>query len=107
MQYIYPCKPNRITIETLEIFENPSWVAEIKKNGWRAIIEKDNGKVILWTRHHTLIKGPLTDIRKACGNLPDGTMLDKERPTDYISLIYYSLKIKTLCRDRLNIGRQP
>ncbi len=78
MQYFYPCKPNRITLETLEIFDNPSWIAETKKNGWRAIIEKDNGGLTIWTRHHTLIKEPLSDIRAVCGNLPDGTMLDGE-----------------------------
>jgi ATP-dependent DNA ligase len=84
MRYYWPCMANPITPEHIDKYErNTMFVAEIKKNGWRCLVEKD-GPVTLWTRHHTLIEAKsgitktLTDIKATLNRLPELTILDSE-----------------------------
>ena len=82
MKYLYPCKPNPLSINSpyLDVVDrDKKWVAEVKKNGWRCIIEKDGGILTLWTGHtKNVISQPFTTIRETFECLPDGTMLDGE-----------------------------
>jgi ATP-dependent DNA ligase len=97
LQYIYPCKPNRLDRESalLQSLDNdPSWIAEVKRNGWRCIARKDdNGRLSLWTRHHALINDPLQELREQLnGQLQPGTMIDGElleRRTKTVKGEYY------------------
>lgn len=82
VKYLYPCKPNWIWPgEYLDRLDNdPQWVAEVKRNGWRCLVEKDyDGVLRLWTRHKTLIPDALAALRAALADLvPMGTELDGE-----------------------------
>lgn len=81
MRYLYPCKPNTLS-PTSRLFDeldrDPRWIAEVKKNGWRCLAAKEEGKLTLWTRHRTTVREPLDDLREALRGLPDGTVLDGE-----------------------------
>lgn len=54
MNFMYPLKPNRITID-FPLFEecskDPNFILQIKKNGWRVEIHKEGDDVIFYTRH--------------------------------------------------------
>jgi ATP-dependent DNA ligase len=81
--YLYPCKPNTLTPDSKlfdELDRDIGWIAEVKKNGWRALpITDGEGKLTLWTRHKTLIKEPVPEIREALsGMMSPGTILDGE-----------------------------
>ena len=81
--YLYPCKPNTLTPASPlfdELDRDIGWIAEVKKNGWRAMPTKDeDGKLTIWTRHKTLIKDAVPELREAlAGMMPTGTILDGE-----------------------------
>ena len=81
--YLYPCKPNTLTPDSKlfdELDRDIGWIAEVKKNGWRALPTKDEkGNLTLWTRHKTLIKVPATELREVLsGIMPAKTILDGE-----------------------------
>lgn len=81
MKYIYPCKPNRLSLNSdyfQALANDPGWIAEIKKNGWRCLVYKEKEGVVLWTRHNTLIPMALPMIREVMGRLPDNTIVDGE-----------------------------
>src|SRR3972149_7202175 len=80
MKFYYPCKPNTLSPDSklfTELDNDPEWIAELKKNGIRCLVEKENGKVILWNRFHRIIK-PYPEIIIPLRELPDGIMLDGE-----------------------------
>lgn len=81
--YLYPCKPNTLTPDSKlfdELDRDIGWIAEVKKNGWRALPTQDeNGSLTIWTRHKTLIKDAVPELREALiGMMPAGTILDGE-----------------------------
>ena len=81
--YLYPCKPNTLTPDSKlfdELDRDIGWIAEGKKNGWRALpIMSEDGKLTIWTRHKTLIKEAVPELREALsGMIPAGTILDGE-----------------------------
>ena len=83
MNYYFPCKPNTLnpTSPLLDALDRDiNWIAEVKKNGWRALPTKDeDGKLTIWTRHKTLIKDAVPELREALSNMmPAGTILDGE-----------------------------
>lgn len=81
MKYLYPCMPKSLSPNNRyfdELDHDTFYIGEVKRNGWRCLIEKDNGQLILWTRHHTLVTMPLESLRESLSCLPDGTMLDGE-----------------------------
>jgi hypothetical protein len=82
MKYLYPCKPNPLSINSpyLDVLDrDKNWIAEVKKNGWRCVVEKDKGMLTLWTGHtKNIISQPFTALRETFKCLPDGTMLDGE-----------------------------
>ena len=81
--YLYPCKPNTLTPDSKlfdELDRDIGWIAEVKKNGWRALpTMSDDGKLAIWTRHNTLIKDAVPELREAlAAMMPPGTILDGE-----------------------------
>ncbi len=80
MKYLYPCKPNPLSLDSPfldELDKDVRWIGEIKKNGWRCLIHRDK-EVILWTRHKTVIHEPLAALRDSLRAVPEDTILDGE-----------------------------
>jgi DNA ligase 1 len=98
MNYLYPCKPNRIYPNSAffnRLDNDPAWIAEVKKNGWRCLAAKNN-TLTLWTRHHTTIKDRLPELRAILDRLPPGTVLDGEllqNRTKQVKGVYYIFDI--------------
>jgi ATP-dependent DNA ligase len=94
--YYYPCKPNRLAPESgyfNSLDNDPRWIAEVKKNGWRCLAYREKESLVLYTRHHTLITDPLQEVRNYLFvTLAPGTILDGElinnRTKDVKSLYY-------------------
>ena len=81
--YLYPCKPNTLTPDSKlfdELDRDIGWIAEVKKNWWRALPTKDEGgNLTIWTRHKTLIKDAVPELREALAEMmPQSTILDGE-----------------------------
>lgn len=88
MRYYYPCMPQRLSV-TSPYFDgldnDKGWIAEKKLNGWRCLVYKDS-EVRLYTRHKTLVKEPLNEIKEYFNRvLPENTLIDGE-------LIHYRTK---------------
>ncbi|MBM4147052.1 MAG: hypothetical protein FJ240_12420 [Nitrospira sp.] len=89
MKYYYPCKPNPLSLESRffgELDRDVSWIAEIKKNGWRCLVHRD-AALTLWTRHKTTINEPLQSLRDSLLSVPEQTILDGE-------LIHFRTELK-------------
>ena len=101
MQYIFPCKPNRVEKDSPllhSLNDTPEWAAEVKRNGWRCLAMMDeNGKLTLWTRHKTVINDPLVALRELLGAmLPKVTLVDGEvleRRTKQIKGEFYAFDL--------------
>jgi ATP-dependent DNA ligase len=81
--YIFPPKPLYVPPSSptlVELDNDPLWIAEVKKNGWRCMVRVKDSKIVLWTRHKTIIKDPLPNLRLQLEalKLPDDTILDGE-----------------------------
>jgi len=94
--YLYPCNPNRLQHDSPlfdEMDKDIGWIAERKMNGWRCLAFKDKDRLYLMTKHKTLIKDPLPDLRdNLCKIMPGDTMLDGElidKRTSGIKKTYY------------------
>jgi ATP-dependent DNA ligase len=81
-KFYYPCMPVTGSLASLKLIDNdPHWVAEIKRNGWRCLaIMDDEGKVSFWSRHRREIKGQgMADLREVMRSaLEKGTVIDGE-----------------------------
>lgn len=54
MKFMYPLKPNRISVDSpmfTRCASNPNFILQIKKNGWRILIHKDGDQVEFYSRH--------------------------------------------------------
>jgi ATP-dependent DNA ligase len=97
--YIYPCVFNRIYTNSVlaKALDNDStWIAEIKKNGWRCLVIKEGGKVVLWSRRNSVLYLPVKGVREALRNIPDGTILDGElleRRTKTVKDLWYGFDV--------------
>ena len=82
MRYYFPCKPNRLAPDSpyFAIIDNdPRWIGELKKNGWRCLAYREASGLVLYTRHHTLITDALPDLRNFLTLvLRPGTIIDGE-----------------------------
>ena len=80
--FVYPCKPMRLYPNSTlfkQLNNNPLYIAEVKKNGWRTLVEVNNSKLTLWTRHGTTINSPLKELREyLLDSLGDNVILDGE-----------------------------
>jgi bifunctional non-homologous end joining protein LigD len=76
---------------------NKDWIAEVKKNGWRCLVEKKEGKVTLWTRKKTIITDAFPELRKELTDmLPDNSLFDGElidHRTKNIKGVWYAFDI--------------
>lgn len=80
MKYFYPCKPNPLSPDSrffAELDRDASWIAEVKKNGWRCLVYRDSS-MTLWTREKTTINDPLESLRASLMAVPEQTILDGE-----------------------------
>jgi ATP-dependent DNA ligase len=100
MQYLYPCKPQRISVDSdlLSRLDNdPAYVGEVKKNGFRCLAVKEDGALSLWTRHKGLIHFPLPELRAGLKELmPDNTVVDGELlqvRTKTVKEVFYAFDI--------------
>lgn len=88
MRYYYPCMPNYLSPSSpffKELDNNPKYVAEIKKNGWRCLVFREN-RAYLMTRHNTFVKEPMEELKDwILRTVPKDTILDGE-------LIHYRTK---------------
>ncbi len=57
-------------------FNNPNWYSQLKLDGIRVILEKINGAIRLYTRHHTDITSKYKQFQLL--DIPDNTILDGE-----------------------------
>jgi len=81
IKFIYPCLPNTLSPTSKyfdELDKDTRWIGEVKKNGWRCEVIKDDDTVELWNRHGRLMLDPLEGIRDIMRGLPNKTMLDGE-----------------------------
>ena len=82
LDYVFPCKPNRLTFESemMDKLDNDlNWIAEVKRNGIRAMIYAES--IIqqdIWTRAKTKVPDSLVEIRRQMGFLPPKTIIDGE-----------------------------
>jgi ATP-dependent DNA ligase len=104
MDYLYPCKPSRLERASslfLSLNNDPLWVGEAKRNGWRCLAMQDYvGALTLWTRHKTVIPDKLPELRALlAAQLPEGTLVDGElleRRTKQVKGEYYVFDILLL-----------
>jgi ATP-dependent DNA ligase len=75
-----------------QIDKDPKWIAEVKKNGIRAMVYTYEGKQEIWTRNRTIVPDPLPEIRRQLLQLPQGLILDGEliskRPKNFEKHLY-------------------
>lgn len=65
MQFYYPLKPTRITLDSplfQETSKSENFIAQKKKNGWRIQIHKENDKVEIYTRHKKRIEPLILEV---------------------------------------------
>lgn len=99
MRYYFPSMPNRIDIESRQFTQtenDPQWIAEVKKNGWRCLAYRTN-KLILWTRRHTTIPDALPLLRaELFSMIPENTVIDGElleKRTKEVKELFYAFDI--------------
>ncbi|WP_341867926.1 hypothetical protein [Streptomyces misionensis] len=56
----------------------PGWAAEVKWDGFRALLSVDAGRLVLRSRQGTDLAPAFPEIRAAGAQLPDATALDGE-----------------------------
>ncbi|WP_238431939.1 ATP-dependent DNA ligase [Streptomyces cavernae] len=56
----------------------PGWAAEVKWDGWRAMLSVDAGRVALRSRKGTDLAPAFPEVRSAAAQLPDATAMDGE-----------------------------
>lgn len=85
MIYFYPNRPLLYTVEHPDILRfsyDPNYVAEIKKNGDRLCLQKENDKFIFMNRHKELLKRytPIPEVLDELHslNIPNNSQLDGE-----------------------------
>jgi bifunctional non-homologous end joining protein LigD len=54
------------------------WLYEVKFDGYRCLAGRDKDGITLWSRRGNLFTDQFSQIAKACGRLPAGTLLDGE-----------------------------
>ena len=108
MNYLYPCKPNWLAPDSsffAALDNDDRWVAEVKKNGWRCLVYRENDSVILYTRHRTVINEKLPRLRDYLRvAVPPGTILDCElihSRTKTVKEFLYPFDLLTLSREPL------
>jgi len=79
--YFYPPKPSRIWPQSnlfSTLNKNTSWDAELKYNGWRCLIYKENEKIYIWNRHKSIIDIEPKLFLSHFVDIPNNTIFDGE-----------------------------
>jgi DNA ligase D-like protein (predicted ligase) len=58
--------------------EGQEWLYEVKFDGYRCLASRDKSGVTLWSRRGNLFASQFPHIARACGRLPEGTLLNAE-----------------------------
>lgn len=77
----YPDKPTRTTPGVLRTLREGHWLAQLKHDGWRAVITWDGSKASLVTRNNQPIApgaALAAELARCLRRLPAGTVLDGE-----------------------------
>jgi DNA ligase D-like protein (predicted ligase) len=67
-----------LLLRTENLPEGPEWIHELKLDGYRAIVFKNNGKVHLRSRNDNDFSVRYSGIVKALAKMPDDTVIDGE-----------------------------
>jgi bifunctional non-homologous end joining protein LigD len=67
-----------LLLRTERLPEGPSWLYELKLDGYRAIAAKADGRLRLWSRNQKDFGRTYPNIVNALPNLPDNTVVDGE-----------------------------
>lgn len=77
--WIYPFKPVKVDFDIFDRIKCEDYTMEVKLDGWRIEVIKENEKITCWTRDKKRIEVPDRIIKSLKDlNIPDGTMLDGE-----------------------------
>jgi len=95
IDFFYPPQPKRIWPESSyfkRLDRSPLWAGEIKYNGWRLLLNK-NDKLNLFNRHATIIDINPTIFESAFKKVPKNTVFDGElvefRTTELKNIIVF------------------
>jgi bifunctional non-homologous end joining protein LigD len=58
--------------------DSDAWTCEAKLDGYRCLVAKRQGSVVLWSRRATLFTARFPTIANACEKLPPDTLIDGE-----------------------------
>lgn len=100
--FYYPQKPIRIypESEVMKKLDNDhKYVAEIKKNGWRGLVEKRGASLKMYSRRNTIIPWPKTEMRSYFSGLQNDFFIDGElidHRTKGIKGTYYAFDLISL-----------
>ena len=81
VDYFYPPQPTRLWPQSSlfkKLNDNPLWDAELKYNGWRCLIFKENNKIYIYNRHGTIININSKLFLSHFINIPNYTIFDSE-----------------------------
>lgn len=81
IDYFYPPKPMRIWPESTlfqQLDNNPNWIGQIKYDGWRVLIFKENDQIQIWNRHEAQIDICVNPFISYFEHVPNNTVLDGE-----------------------------
>lgn len=81
MQFFYPPQPTRLWPNAplfKRLDNDPNWIGEIKMNGWRLEIHKENDKLLFYNRHGTIIDINSDIFLPKFAKVPNDSILDGE-----------------------------
>jgi ATP-dependent DNA ligase len=81
IDFFFPPKPTRIWPDA-DLFksldQNPNWIGEIKYNGWRLLLFKTAGTILIKNNHGSIIDINPTQFMPLFDGVPDNTIFDGE-----------------------------
>lgn len=81
MRFFYPAQPSRIWPDAPildRLIGDPNWDAEIKFNGWRTLIFKENNRILIYNRQGGIIKIDHSIFQNCFKSIPNNTIFDGE-----------------------------
>jgi len=81
VDYFYPPQPTRLWPQSAlfkKLNDNPLWDAELKYNGWRCLIWKENNRIYIYNRHSTIIDIQPKLFLSHFVDIPNYTIFDSE-----------------------------
>lgn len=81
IDFFHPPKPTRIWPDAdlfKSIDQNPMWIGEVKYNGWRLLLFKIDGKLLIYNNHGTVIDIDPKIFLPHFAQIPNNTVFDGE-----------------------------